>query len=280
MGSLSAQLRGHLSVIQYAQPLALNSTFGLASLAAELEAASLQEYSTAETSSADTIEFILEDATSGSHNKLSTSQETGTSSEMKMIPLPIDSYPIVVHNFSTRFDLRLESLDFQRLCRQCWGDRLGEKQPQNNGAGVTSSLGITHVHWLGSTENSVKKREFSSIVIHLNDKNVANDTIARHEFVLDMLPHTIERYTRQCFRCQKFGHVAVQCQNNAQCGVCAGQHLSKDCRCTSAIPCAETKRCIHMETKCVTCGGNHRSRYRFCPSRRAAQRQIAGTCYS
>ena len=57
----------------------------------------------------------------------------------------------------------------------------------------------------------------------------------------------------QCFRCQKFNHVAVNCHVELKCMKCSGDHMSKFCTLIREEP-----------NKCPNCGGNHVANYRGC----------------
>ena len=73
-----------------------------------------------------------------------------------------------------------------------------------------------------------------------------------------LLGYTIESYRRetqvkQCYRCQRFGHIALDCKNkHKKCGRCDGEtHQKRDC--TASVP------------KCANCFGPHASSDRSCP---------------
>lgn len=61
--------------------------------------------------------------------------------------------------------------------------------------------------------------------------------------------------TKQCHRCQLWGHTQRYCHGQVKCVKCAGDHLSKKCiRDASKEP-----------PKCANCGGKHTANYRQCP---------------
>lgn len=47
-----------------------------------------------------------------------------------------------------------------------------------------------------------------------------------------------------CYKCQKFGHIATKCEDNARCGSCGSNHETRDCRETTK------ENFVH---KCVMC---------------------------
>ena len=61
-------------------------------------------------------------------------------------------------------------------------------------------------------------------------------------------------HVKQCFRCQKYGHSAIECKNEQRCLRCSGQHTVKQC--------AEPKG----NAKCENCGGSHAPVYKGCSS--------------
>uniref|UniRef100_T1GW04 CCHC-type domain-containing protein n=1 Tax=Megaselia scalaris TaxID=36166 RepID=T1GW04_MEGSC len=59
---------------------------------------------------------------------------------------------------------------------------------------------------------------------------------------------------KQCFKCQRFGHLAVNCKSSADiCAQCGQNHQSNNCR----------SNCI----KCPNCGENHPSTSKDCSAR-------------
>ena len=61
-------------------------------------------------------------------------------------------------------------------------------------------------------------------------------------------------HVKQCFKCQKEGHSAIECKNEQRCLRCSGQHAAKQC--------AKPKE----NAKCANCGGSHASVYKGCSS--------------
>ncbi|KAF2359202.1 hypothetical protein FHG87_010045 [Trinorchestia longiramus] len=66
----------------------------------------------------------------------------------------------------------------------------------------------------------------------------------------------------QCFRCQRFGHNAVNCRDAPRCVVCNGAHNSREC------PSPSTRSCCN-------CSGNHTANYGGCPKIRQARELLS-----
>ena len=59
-------------------------------------------------------------------------------------------------------------------------------------------------------------------------------------------------HVKQCFKCQKYGHSAIECKNEQRCLRCSGQHT--------------VKQCAEPNAKFANCGGAHASVYKGCSS--------------
>jgi hypothetical protein len=105
---------------------------------------------------------------------------------------------------------------------------------------------------------------FKGFKIELNDENEYNRIISygvRIGFESFRAEPWV-RPPRQCYNCQRFSnHIAANCRSNHCCVNCSEQH-PRDRSCAK-------------ESKCVNCGGHHRSSDSSCPARRQAfQRQF------
>ena len=69
----------------------------------------------------------------------------------------------------------------------------------------------------------------------------------------------------QCFKCQKFGHISRECQEDTRCVRCSEGHPLKECR--------KQKD----EAKCINCGQNHPALYKGCPAYKKAQETEAAS---
>ncbi|EKG09040.1 Zinc finger CCHC-type protein [Macrophomina phaseolina MS6] len=128
---------------------------------------------------------------------------------------------------------------------------------------------IRYVGWL--TKASPNKKA-SSLVVEFSRAEDANVAITGGMvWQAEML--SCELYDRtckikQCFNCQKYGHIGTQCQAPQACGYCAGQHSSKECG-QKEDPNAERK-CAAC--KCAACKRSHTAWSAVCPERKKKDR--------
>ena len=167
------------------------------------------------------------------------------------------------------FDINLDSDDFTNLCRDNWHF---DTSDNTDGSESPLEYGITRAHWIRNVpiDELRKAKTHSSIVIYLNDPYLANDSI-NGQIAINGIQRRTERYhalPTQCFKCRKYGHISALCKNDSRCGLCAGNHLTRDCKCTDPTPCANTAHCTHVGVKCSACGGTHRDTDPSCSARK------------
>lgn len=95
----------------------------------------------------------------------------------------------------------------------------------------------------------------SSVILQFRD-----DVPMPQRVLLGFTSHPVEEHfgpTIRCFRCQRHGHIAVNCRGPKRCKLCAGPHDFKEC----------TSR---DEPKCANCDGPHAASFSGCPRRRVA----------
>ncbi|EKG09471.1 Zinc finger CCHC-type protein [Macrophomina phaseolina MS6] len=125
---------------------------------------------------------------------------------------------------------------------------------------------IRYVGWL--TKSSANKRA-SSLVVEFSRPEDANAAITGGMvWQAEML--SCELYDRtckvkQCFNCQKYGHIGTQCQAPQACGYCAGQHNSKECG---------QKEDPNAERKCAACKRSHTAWSAVCPERKKEKDRV------
>jgi hypothetical protein len=119
---------------------------------------------------------------------------------------------------------------------------------------------IKYVGWL--TRNAYSKSA-SSVIIEFTQPEDANKIIDEG-LVWQGELFQCERYERQCrlkqcFKCQKYGHIGTQCKATTACGYCAQEHNSRDC---------PSKADRTATRKCAACGGAHEAWNQNCRIRK------------
>ncbi|KAK2706150.1 hypothetical protein QYM36_016248 [Artemia franciscana] len=101
---------------------------------------------------------------------------------------------------------------------------------------------VSEIHLMGKPSD--EKNTFGVIITYKADQEFPTSIgvwgIRKH--VSQYLPQPV-----QCFRCQRFGHRALECRGKERCMICAGAHSNKDCTSSRDMG----------TTKCVDCGKNH-----------------------
>lgn len=64
---------------------------------------------------------------------------------------------------------------------------------------------------------------------------------------------------KQCFKCQRYGHIGTQCKATTACGHCAQEHDTRDC---------PSRAGQTVTRKCAACRGEHEAWSRQCPTRK------------
>ena len=119
---------------------------------------------------------------------------------------------------------------------------------------------IRYIGWLTRT---APNKAASSIIIEFSRPEDANKIIDEG-LVWQGELFQCERYERQCrlkqcFNCQKYGHIGTQCKATTACGYCAQEHSSRDC---------PTKSEREKARKCAACHGGHEAWSQQCPTRK------------
>jgi len=129
---------------------------------------------------------------------------------------------------------------------------------------------IMHLGWL--IRPSKNKRE-GSIVIEFTNPVVANRAVDQGA-IWESRAHSTTLFCNEarselCQKCQKPGHVHVQCPNNYTCGTCADrQHQTWEC---------SSKRGEVVTSRCANCGGEHRASSSTCTVRKQTTEQAKMT---
>jgi dGTP triphosphohydrolase len=119
---------------------------------------------------------------------------------------------------------------------------------------------IKYIGWLS---RAALTKSASTIIVEFTTPEDANKVIDEG-LIWQGEAFRCERYDRQCrlkqcYKCQKYGHIGTQCKANTACGYCAEPHSSKDC------PTKVDKSAIR---KCAVCKGVHEAWNNRCPVRK------------
>lgn len=116
------------------------------------------------------------------------------------------------------------------------------------------SIPIVRVHKMQRLEYKKNSTSLILAVVPYNDdgtKLLQAKKIMGHD--VKMEPPISK--TKQCHRCQMWGHTQRYCHGKVKCVKCAGEHISKMCE---RDPDKEPP-------KCANCGGEHTASFRKCP---------------
>lgn len=160
----------------------------------------------------------------------------------------IPTYGVIVHG------IRTSTLDMEKF-EENRAQILQDNKP------FIPQAEIKHIGWL--TRDAPTKAA-SSIIIEFTKAEDANKIIDEG-LVWQSEVFQCERYERQCrlkqcYKCQKYGHIGTQCKAATACGYCAQEHDTRDC---------PSKSGQDTTKKCALCRGAHEAWNRQCPARKA-----------
>ncbi len=111
---------------------------------------------------------------------------------------------------------------------------------------LLSKMGITEIIQMNKSNE-----QFRMVKAECENENVMNKVL-KEGIKLDYYSIKVEEYRRQirplqCFNCQQYGHVALNClqKGNPVCLKCSGDH--------------KVDECDSEEIRCANCGDNHKS---------------------
>lgn len=128
------------------------------------------------------------------------------------------SFPILVHG------VRISSVDTEN-CKKT----IEAFRAENHS--ILQQSSINRISWTKKHHETGKTH--SSLVIHLNNAETANTAITQG-LLYECRVHDCELYDpkcriRQCFKCQNYGHLSVNCGKDPRCGFCAESHRTQEC---------------------------------------------------
>lgn len=157
------------------------------------------------------------------------------------------TYDVIAHGIRTS-TMDMDKFEWNRDCV------LADNRP------FIPRADIKYISWLSRL---APHKAASSIILEFSRPEDANKIIDEG-LVWQGELFQCERYERQCclkqcFNCQKYGHIGTQCKAPTACGYCAQEHSSRDC---------PTKSERREARKYAACQGGHEARSQQCPTRK------------
>jgi hypothetical protein len=157
------------------------------------------------------------------------------------------TYGVLIHSVYTK------DIDMNRL-EDTIASILAENKP------FIPTAEIKYAGWLN---RNAPTKAASTLLLEFTKPEDANKIIDEG-LVWQGIFHDTERYERQCrlkqcFKCQKYGHIGTQCKAPPACGYCAQNHNSRDC---------PSRTNQDTPKKCVCCRGTHEAWSSHCPIRK------------
>lgn len=170
------------------------------------------------------------------------------------------------------YSLRIHTVSLQRYLNSTGMKTLKEEIESTNGLNLPIfPRWINQKRALERFNN--KEILFSTTIIKVRSKIIADSLIA-NGIEFGGKKHSVELFNENrvdiiCSKCSKFGHNSYNaCQEPLKCNFCAGNHETKDHKCSLKGCTALTgKICSHTPEKCINCKGSHFSNSNFCPKR-------------
>ena len=125
-------------------------------------------------------------------------------------------------------------------------------------------LRINRIAW--TKKAVIEAKTHSSLIIEVATAEMANRLIK--EGLLQDYSHRVCEYfdkicrIKQCFNCQKYGHVGSACRNAMRCASCSMGHQSSSCKAPLD------------QRKCAVCGGRHSAWSFDCPVRKEEKERL------
>ena len=129
----------------------------------------------------------------------------------------LPTYGILAHG------IRTSSMDIEKF-DEIKAELLHDNKP------FIPNADIKYIEWLS---RSALTKPASTIIVEFTSPEDANKIIDEG-LIWQGEAFQCERYDKQCrlkqcYKCQKYGHIGTQCKANTACGYCAEAHNSKDC---------------------------------------------------
>jgi len=161
--------------------------------------------------------------------------------------IQIPTYGILAHG------IRTSSMDTEKF-DEVRAELLHDNRP------FIPNADIKYIGWLS---RAALTKSASTIIVEFTNPEDANKIIDEG-LIWQGEVFQCERYDRkcrlkQCYNCQRYGHIGTQCKASTACGYCAEAHGSRDC---------PTKADKSATRKCAACKGAHEAWNNRCPVRK------------
>lgn len=158
------------------------------------------------------------------------------------------TYGVLVHSVET-----LKSIIDPSCAAEC------VRKIRSDNSRHLPGITVVYVGWLN---NKAKIKSESSLIVEFETPEDANRVI-REGLIIGGRRRECELYDRrckirQCYRCQRYGHIGTQCIEEVACGFCAEAHDTRECpKKGDAMSCP----------RCALCNGSHSAWSRVCNAR-------------
>ena len=192
-------------------------------------------------------DLSIKTASSSEIGVLRKSAETWAHRIGSGISVQIPTYGVLVHG------IRTNTMDMSKF-------EENRKQILHDNRPFIPQAEIKHIGWL---TRDASTKTATSIIIEFTRPEDANKIIDEG-LIWQGEVFQCERYERQCrmkqcYKCQRYGHIGPQCKAAITCGYCAQEHNTRDC---------PSKSGQSVPRKCAACRGEHEAWSRQCPTRK------------
>ena len=166
------------------------------------------------------------------------------------------TYPILIHGVPTSFNMLRDGSDIN----------LG--LIEDNSEIITRSSALRNVKFLGPNGGQVPQKTHGLLVLYFTDPVIVNACIDRQVMLHGGLLPAVKfvSHPPRCFKCHHTGHIVCYCKARRKCGMCAGDHDTRNC----AISRRDGPTDQPALPKCAVCSGPHTVSDTGCPAHRAA----------
>ena len=174
------------------------------------------------------------------YNVLTTSVSART--ELQQSDAWVQNFGAAARCDKDRFVVIIHGVRRQETDEKAWTQQILEQN-----AGLHPKLTITKVEWKGKSRNA---KRHGSIMIETEEPDMANALIEKGTVLFGALRETAKHKRqwdlKQCFKCNRFGHVGTHCVRETICEKCGGSHTTRSCADRGETTCANCKTKGHI----------------------------------